>query len=74
MIHMPSNSFKVWKSQGTLVAQSGGRLTFDFGSAHDLMVCKFELHMRLALTEWSLLGICSLCLSSIHARVRSLSK
>ena len=33
--------------RGAWEAQSVKRLTLDFGSGHDLMVCKFEPHIRL---------------------------
>ena len=48
------------------MAQSVERLTLDFGSAHDLMVLRFEPRVRLCadmLIVWSLPGILSLLLS-----------
>ena len=48
---------------GVWVAQLVQRLTLDFGSGHDLMVCEIKPQ------AWSLFGILSpfLCLSTTHA-------
>ena len=48
---------------GTWVVQVVKRLTFDFGSGHDLMVLEFEPPSGSELTAQSLLGILSLPLS-----------
>ena len=51
------------------MAPSVRRLTPDFRSGHDLLVCGFEPHVRLVLTVQTLLGIPSLLLAHLHTRL-----
>ena len=59
------------------MAQLVKRLTLDFGSGHDPMVCEFEPHVRLgadcAEPAWDSLSLCfSLCPSPAYALSLSL--
>ena len=55
------------------MAQSVGRLTFDFGSGHDLMVMGLGPALGSVLIAQSLLGILSLCPSPAGSLSRSLA-
>ena len=59
--------------RGTWAAQSVKRLTLDFGSGHDLTVCKTKPHVRLMLSAQRLLVILSLPLSLSAPPVCALS-